>query len=140
MCSGNSQAEDMRKAPGIKNGIVPAGPARSGRRDPEEQTAAGQAQQAEEADLAVAQLQRTFHHAAPGLRVEKRQHAFENQRQRQRDPDQVGPGEVHARYLRDGAGAFALPERIALKKSASGSSTITSDLLRKLARYASRLR
>ena len=34
----------------------------------------------------------------------------------------------------------APPERIALKKSPLGSSTITSPLLRKLARYASRLR
>ena len=38
-----------------------------------------------------------------------------------------------------GAGADELP-RIALKNSVLGSTTITSDLLRKLARYASRLR
>ena len=39
-----------------------------------------------------------------------------------------------------GAGAGAEPPRIALKNSLPVSTTITSDLLRKLARYASRLR
>ena len=64
MCSGNSQADDMKNAPGIKNGIVPAAS-----RAPAAQRAAqcqnsssitrpaSMLRQAEEADLAVAHLQ-----------------------------------------------------------------------------------
>lgn len=46
------------------------------------------------------------------------------------------PTSTTVQFLPEGAP----PERIALKKSPLGSSTITSPLLRKLARYASRLR
>lgn len=52
------------------------------------------------------------------------------------------PGSAKAYFFAGAIGALCPIDepRIALKKSLPGSTTITSDLLRKLARYASRLR
>ena len=54
------------------------------------------------------------------------------------------PGVTNGHFFAAGAAGAALdeidPPRMALKKSLLGSTTIMSDLLRKLARYASKLR
>src|SRR3990167_4621532 len=99
---------------------------------PPEHGADGDADQAEEAKLPVAQAQHVGEDAAPQGGRQQRQQAFEDQHKGQRGPEQLGhgvPGPSARLLHRDGA---TLLLRMPLKKSDEGSTTSTSDLLAKL--------
>ena len=92
--------------------------------------------QTDEADLAVAQPQRAFEHLAPGRGAEKGQQAFEHRISAKAPITQsiMAGGEGLQRLGAATGAAAEPPPRMALKKSLEGSITITSLLLRKLAR------
>jgi len=94
------------------------------------------AQQAKEPQLPVLQAQRSLEGLPPGRRAEQWQQPFDHQHQGHcpQQPVEQDCALCAGSYLR-GAGAGAAPcPRMARKKSLPGSTTITSDLLRKVAR------
>ena len=78
---------------------------------------------------------------SPRQRAQKREQAFGDEQQGDGTEDDVPERDaLQAGYFLGGNAGVAPEPRIALKKSLLGSTIIRSDLLRKLARYASRLR
>jgi hypothetical protein len=93
--------------------------------------------QTDEANLTIAHRQHAGKDLTPGRRAEQGQQALKHQHQGQGRPQGFGQKADPDVYLRAGAGAappLAPDPRMALKNSLLGSSTITSVLLRKLAR------
>mmetsp|Transcript_23202 Transcript_23202/g.54823 ORF Transcript_23202/g.54823 Transcript_23202/m.54823 type:complete len:157 (+) Transcript_23202:709-1179(+) len=135
MCSGSSQAEDMGEGRRLKTALYRRPPRPSARRrfaSAQQQQcdqADADAGQPDETDLAIAEGQHAAEQLAPLPRADQGQQPLDHQHQR--------AGRQQLIHLRAGEGAGALPEpepRMALKKSLFGSTTITSLLLRKLAR------
>ena len=92
----------------------------------------------QESDLTVAHLRGPFKHLAPRCWAEERQQSFGHEHQRERAEQQVPhaarPGTAYRRAGCGACGAVGPTPRRALKNSLLGSTTITSDRLRKLAR------
>ncbi len=91
--------------------------------------------------MAVAHLERALEDPSPRSGAQEREQAFGDEHQGDRAEGDVPEPDARQSgyFLGDTAGAVPEP-RIDLKKSLLGSTIIRSDLLRKLARYASRLR
>src|SRR5262245_8277689 len=99
-------------------------------RESEQHQAAEHRGEPEEADLAVAELQDPLERLAPELRREKWQQPLDDQHEAECHEQRASH---HLAVPRPGFLKY-------LKKSELGSSTRMSERLRKLARYASRLR
>src|SRR6266568_3483210 len=83
MCSGSSQADDIRKTPGVKTEIVPACLMASGQKEPQHHEAREHAAEADETNLPIAHLQCALEHAAPLRRADEGQRTFDHQHQRE---------------------------------------------------------